>query len=379
MKLLPLPVADGLPSNLAPLRPSSSTALPARVGPRGRAALISSGNGQPRSLVLDLAPLRRLPLLLAACLAPLLAATAQPKPAPPATPHPGYETRQRHDPNGIGKFYLGREIAHVMGHQAADWLERPEREEEERTDLVLPALKLKPGDVVADIGSGTGYFSWRIAKVVGEKGLVYGVEIQQEMLDLMAQQMAKRKVTNVKGLLGTITDPKLPPAAVDLVIMVDVYHEFDHPFEMMANLCHGLKPGGRVVFVEYRGEDPAVPIKLVHKMTEAQVKKEMAIHPLEWVETIKTLPRQHIIIFRKVAAAVENSSPPQHTEKQSIARVGTNDGIRLATVTGKAAPAPPVQSGIGQLAEVFQLQKQSAGTPAPAYEILVQAGDLQLE
>ena len=210
-----------------------------------------------------------------------------------------YEKRTQHDPNGIGTFYMGREIAHVMGHQAADWLERPEREEEERTDLVLPAIKLKPGDVVADIGSGTGYFSWRMAKAVGEKGVVYGVEIQQEMLDLMAQQMAKRKVTNVKGLLGTITDPKLPAAAVDLVIMVDVYHEFDHPFEMMENICKGLKSGGRVVFVEYRGEDPTVPIKLVHKMTEEQVKKEMTIHPLVWVETIKTLPRQHIIIFQK--------------------------------------------------------------------------------
>ena len=167
---------------------------------------------------------------------------------------------------------MGREIAHVMGHQAADWLERPEREEEERTDLVLPALKLRPGDVVADIGSGTGYFSWRLARAVGEKGVVYGVEIQQEMLDLMAKKMAGRKVTNVKGILGTITDPKLPAAGVDLVIMVDVYHEFDHPFEMMANICKALRPGGRVVFIEYRGEDPTVPIKLLHKMTEAQVR-----------------------------------------------------------------------------------------------------------
>ena len=208
-----------------------------------------------------------------------------------------------HDRDGIGKFYLGREIAHVMGHQAADWLERPEREIEERPGLVIEALKFKPGDVVADIGAGTGYFSWRIAQKVGAKGIVYGVEIQQEMIDLMNQKMAERKVTNVKPILGTIKDPKLPPGSVDLVIMVDVYHEFDYPYEMMENICKALKPGGRVVFVEYRGEDPKVPIKLVHKMTEAQVRKECAALPLEWVETNATLPRQHILIFRKTRAA----------------------------------------------------------------------------
>ncbi|MBI3851383.1 MAG: class I SAM-dependent methyltransferase [Verrucomicrobia bacterium] len=215
------------------------------------------------------------------------------KPAPP------YETRSAHDPNGIGKFYLGREIAHVMGHQAADWLERPEREEEEKPSIMLESLKLKPGEAVADIGAGTGYLSWRLAQKVGEKGVVYAVEIQQEMLDLLGRKMAERKITNVRPVLGTITDPKLPERAVDLVIMVDVYHEFDHPYEMMQAMCRSLKPGGRVVFVEYRAEDPTVPIKRVHKMSEAQVRKEAAVHALEWVETIETLPRQHIIIFRK--------------------------------------------------------------------------------
>ena len=210
-----------------------------------------------------------------------------------------YEYRKDHDPEGTGKFYLGREIAHVMGHQGADWLERPEREEEEKPSVMVEALKLKPGDAVADIGAGTGYLSWRLAQKVGEKGVVYAVDIQQEMLDLLGQKMAERKVSNVKPVLGTITDPKLPAKSVDLVIMVDVYHEFDHPYEMMQAICRALKPGGRVAFVEYRAEDPTVPIKRVHKMSEAQVRKEAAVHPLEWVETIETLPRQHIIIFRK--------------------------------------------------------------------------------
>ena len=210
-----------------------------------------------------------------------------------------YEVREPHDPNGLGKFYMGREIAHVMGHQAADWLERPEREKEERPDLLIDSLNLKPGDVVADIGAGTGYYSWRAAQKVDEKGLVYAVEIQQEMLDLLAKRMVERKITNVKGVLGTITDPKLPVNSVDLVLMVDVYHEFDHPFEMMQAICKSLKPGGRVVFVEFRAEDPKVPIKEVHKMSEAQVRKEMTVHPLEWKETIGILPWQHVIVFKK--------------------------------------------------------------------------------
>ncbi len=239
--------------------------------------------------------------LLSICLLVALTLTIDVRAAETAKAPESSRYEQRTPPNrdGIGKFYLGREIAHVMGHEGADWLERPEREAEERTDLLLPALKLKPGDVVADIGCGTGYFSWRMAKLVGEKGLVYGVDIQPEMLELLAKQMEKRGVKNVKGVLGTITDPKLPANSVDLVIMVDVYHEFDHPHEMMANIVNALKPGGRVVFVEYRAEDPEVPIKRLHKMSEAQVRKEAEGHSLKWVETSKILPRQHIITFRK--------------------------------------------------------------------------------
>ena len=219
------------------------------------------------------------------------------EPAPPAS---YYEERSEHDPNGIGTFYLGREIAHVMGHQAANWLERPEREAEERTDLLVEALKFKDGEVVADIGCGSGYISRKIAKKIGENGIVYGVDIQQEMLDLLAKRMAMFRIANVKPVMGATTDPQVPPASCDTMIMVDVYHEFDRPYEMIRGMIAGLKPGGRIVFVEYRKEDPDVPIKEVHKMSEAQVKKEMAVQPeLEFVENITILPRQHILIFRK--------------------------------------------------------------------------------
>lgn len=222
--------------------------------------------------------------------------------ADPAPTTNRYEFRKEHSRDGIGKFYLGREIAHVMGHQAADWLERPERGEEEHTDKLVEQLKARPGDIVADIGAGTGYFSRRIAKRILPNGTVLAVDIQPEMLQLLTNRMAEAGITNVKPVLGTITDPRLPTNAVDLAFMVDVYHEFDHPFEMMQAITRSLKPGGRVVLVEFRGEDPAVPIKPLHKMTEAQVKKEMSALPLEWVETIGVLPRQHIIVFRKSKA-----------------------------------------------------------------------------
>jgi SAM-dependent methyltransferase len=219
--------------------------------------------------------------------------------ADPAATTSRYEFRKEHSRDGIGKFYMGREIAHVMGHRAADWLERPERDEEEHTGKLVEQLKVKPGEVIADIGAGTGYFTKRLAQRTGSKGEVLAVDIQPEMLELLTNQVAAAGINNVRPVLGTITDPKLPADAIDLALMVDVYHEFDHPWEMMQAITRALKPGGRVVFVEFRGEDPAVPIKPLHKMTQAQVKKEMSVLPLEWVETIGVLPRQHIIVFRK--------------------------------------------------------------------------------
>ncbi|MBL9135976.1 MAG: class I SAM-dependent methyltransferase [Verrucomicrobiales bacterium] len=209
-----------------------------------------------------------------------------------------YEQREA-GRDGTGRFFMGREIAPVMGHLGAPWLERAERIDEERPDLLHSLLSLKPGMVVADIGAGTGYHSWRMAEKIGPGGRVYAVDIQSEMLSLLATNMARRGVTNVVGVLGTITDPKLPDNILDLALMVDVYHEFDHPFEMLAAIVKALKPDGRVAFVEFRGEQVSVPIKPLHKMTEAQVRKEAEAHTLEWVETRRELPWQHLIVFRK--------------------------------------------------------------------------------
>jgi protein-L-isoaspartate O-methyltransferase len=227
-----------------------------------------------------------------------LTAWAQPPAAPPAE---RYETRTDHDPNGTGKFYMGREIALVMGHQAAGWLERPEREAEEQPARLLTALKLQPGDVVADVGAGSGYYTFRMAEQVGPRGKVLAVDIQKEMLAIIRQRMRERRVANVEPVLGTETDPKLPAGTVDLILLVDVYHEFSFPYEMTRALVKALKPGGRLVFVEFRKEDPDVPIKLVHKMTQKQVLKEMQPHPLEYVKTLDVLPWQHVIIFKKKA------------------------------------------------------------------------------
>ena len=232
---------------------------------------------------------------------PAIAAQDAAPAAKPAAPPPVYETR-RPSRDGIGKFYMGREIAQVMGHQGARWLERAEREEEERPQKLVELMSLRPADVVADIGAGTGYFTFRLAKNVPE-GKVLAVDIQPRMLELLRRAAKTRNVSNVEPVLGRVDDPGLPPAAVDVALMVDAYHEFEHPREMMEGIVAALKPGGRVVLVEYRGEDPEVPIKPLHKMTEAQAKAEMAAVGLEHVETLPDLPRQHVMIFRKPAAA----------------------------------------------------------------------------
>ncbi len=214
-----------------------------------------------------------------------------------------YVWKAKHDPNGIGKFYMGREIAHVMGHAAATWLERPEREKEENPKKLLEELKLREGDVVADIGAGSGYYSFKMAKLVGPKGKVLAVDIQPEMLDIITARAKKEDLANVEPVLGAEADPKLKDDSVDVILMVDVYHEFNYPHEMTDKMVKSLKPGGRLVFVEFRLEDEAVPIKLVHKMSERQVVKEMdEFKNMKHAGTIKTLPWQHVVTFVKDTA-----------------------------------------------------------------------------
>jgi len=211
---------------------------------------------------------------------------------------------QRYSPapasaDGIGKRYMGREIAAVMGWQGAAWLEREEREREERTDLLLAALALRPGMVVADIGAGTGYLSRRMAPMVMPGGKVWAVDVQPEMISLLQASAKSSGLTQIEARLSSVDDVKLPAASVDLAVMVDVYHELAYPYEVIASVLKALKPGGRVVFVEYKAEDPRVPIKPLHKMSEAQIKREAAVFPLEWERTVRRLPWQHVVVFRK--------------------------------------------------------------------------------
>jgi SAM-dependent methyltransferase len=213
----------------------------------------------------------------------------------------GYESRPPRDPNGIGRYYQGRQIAHVMGHEGADWLERDERGQEEGTDLLIAKLHLKPTDVVADIGAGTGFFSFRLAPLV-PRGRVLAVDIQPEMIAELKQRQAHNGLRNVQPVLGTITDPHLPANQVDVVLIVDAYHEFDHPREMGLAIRNALRPGtGRLALVEYRAEDPEVPIKPIHKMTVAQARKEMLAVGLVLADTIESLPQQHLLLFKRPA------------------------------------------------------------------------------
>lgn len=209
-----------------------------------------------------------------------------------------YEQRLVHSPDGIGKFYMGREIAQVMGHTGAGWLERPSREAEEQPSKVVNGLNLKPNDVVADIGAGTGYMSFPIAALIPQ-GKVLAVDIQPEMLDIIEFFKQEKNITNVEPVLATPTDPNLPSESVDLALMVDAYHEFDYPREMMEGIVKALKVGGRVVLVEYRAENPFIMIKRSHKMTQKQVRKEMQTVGLVWRETKNFLPQQHVMIFEK--------------------------------------------------------------------------------
>ncbi|MDB4307823.1 class I SAM-dependent methyltransferase [Gammaproteobacteria bacterium] len=201
--------------------------------------------------------------------------------------------------DGIGKRYMGREISHVMGHRGAGWLERPDRESEERTDLLLSNLPIKPGDSVADIGAGTGYFSLPMAELVGDAGTVYAVDIQAEMLAIIEERSATNGISNIERVLATADDPRLPADTLSMVLFVDAYHEFEWPREVMTAVRDGLVSGGKVVLIEYRAEDPSVPIKRLHKMTEKQARKELEAIGLVFVSNEEFLPQQHFLVFEK--------------------------------------------------------------------------------
>ena len=250
---------------------------------------------------------------LAAALAGLLAAACE-RPGTPADRglRPGAaaevlaaDTADRYgrtspSTGGTGKMYMGREIARVMGHRGADWLERPERAASEMPARVVDAMNLKPSDVVADIGAGTGYFTFRLASEV-PRGTVYAVDIQPEMLAKIRRKKEKYGAGNVVTVLGTPRTPQLPDGQVDAALMVDAYHEFAYPYEMMCALRKAMRPGGRVYLVEYRKEDSTVPIKPLHKMTEKQAIREMRAAGLRHLRTKDILPRQHLMIFEKPA------------------------------------------------------------------------------
>ena len=207
-----------------------------------------------------------------------------------------YYTFKRGDYNGIGKWYMGREIAYVMGFQGIGWLERSEREKEENVSSLIKNMKIKSNEVIADIGAGSGYHAFRIASLV-TNGLVYAVDIQPEMLMAIEKTKEFKKVENIKTILGTEKTVELPKNSVDKILMVDVYHEFSFPVEMINSIKNALKPNGELFLIEYRAEDLKVPIKRIHKMTEEQAVKEMKAAGLVLKENIDNLPWQHCMIF----------------------------------------------------------------------------------
>lgn len=200
--------------------------------------------------------------------------------------------------DGTGRFYMGREIAQVMDHRGAAWLERPDRARQERPDLLVDALELAPDAVVADLGAGTGYFTFRLAPLV-PLGTVIAVDIQREMLQIIEGRAEVEGAANVEVVLGTITDPGLDPASVDVTLIVDAYHEFSHPREMLTAIRRATRPGGQLVLVEYRGEDPTIPIKRLHTMTEAQAIREAEAAGWRFVENRDVLPQQHLLVFER--------------------------------------------------------------------------------
>jgi FkbM family methyltransferase len=202
------------------------------------------------------------------------------------------------DPNGINKWYMGRQIAHVMSHWGIDWLERPERQFEENSALLLKNLNLKSGMNVADIGAGSGYYTSLIAKRIGN-GKVYAVDVEPQMILFLNERIKEEKLSNVVTVLGSETSVRLPASSLDMMLLVDVYHEFSFPYEMGQSMYNALKPEGRLVLVEFRSEDETVPIKTIHKMSEAQSVKELKAVGFRLEKNISNLPWQHCMVFVK--------------------------------------------------------------------------------
>jgi len=208
----------------------------------------------------------------------------------------GIYTYQIEDYNGIGKWYMGREIASVMGFEGMEWLERPERESEENVSTLIKNMSINLEDTIADIGAGSGYHTFRMA-LKAPKGFIYAIDIQEEMLSEINSRINNGYLKNITPILGTETNINLTENSVDKILLVDVYHEFKYPFEMMKSIKKALRSNGKIFIIEYRGEDPKVPIKKIHKMTEKQVVKEMKAIGLKLEVNMDNLPWQHCLIF----------------------------------------------------------------------------------
>jgi ubiquinone/menaquinone biosynthesis C-methylase UbiE len=202
------------------------------------------------------------------------------------------------DANGIDKWYMGRQIAQVMSHYGIDWLEREERDKEENTSLLLKNLNVQPGMMIADIGAGSGYHSSLLSKMVGS-GKVYAVDVEPEMIAFLKDRIQAEKTKNVVPVLSTEQTVGLPANSIDLMLLVDVYHEFSYPYEMGVSMLEALKPGGKLVLVEFRTEDAMVPIKTIHKMSEKQAVREFKAAGFIFEKNISNLPWQHCMVFRK--------------------------------------------------------------------------------
>jgi len=210
------------------------------------------------------------------------------------------------DPNGINKWYMGRQIAHVMSHWGIDWLERPERQFEENSALLLKNLNLKSGMHVADIGAGSGYYTSLIAKRIGN-GKVYAVDVEPQMILFLNERIKEEKLSNVVTVLGSEKSTALPSSSIDMMLLVDVYHEFSFPYEMGQSMYNALKPEGRLILVEFRSEDETVPIKTIHKMSESQSVKELKAVGFRLEKNTRNLPWQHCMVFVKEKSKTEKN------------------------------------------------------------------------